>query len=349
MGRRWKVEYDGIIFITDNSLRREVTAFPSPLALADIDDSARTAHSNARLVIDHRPELCVSHTVLVVDNSGSMSTHDINLHRDRQVAAYTMTALEFVAEQLFNGTANNSDLVSLVEFNNKAEVVFTREPVSWVLYNKLLARRDGRRYIEREQIKMREHHRCDSNYLPALEAAEKLLLTNYHDNCALSLLFLSDGAPSDARELGLTPAAAERRMCDRVASIATRFDGQLTISMVGFGDAYSDFATLQAMTNAAKAAPGDAAAEFVYCEKMANAVGTAISSLVSSLTATRTTLARGLNTSRSRMRRDVVSEDKILKSIEWKFYKIIEHFVYQPATSGFVHCPWLPAGALRKS
>lgn len=117
-GGRWKIEYDGIIFISDDSLRREVTAFPSPLSFAEIDDDALAAHDKARRVLELKPELCNSHTVLVVDNSGSMSTHDINLHRDRQTAAYTVTALEFVAEQLFNGTANNSDVVSLVEFSN---------------------------------------------------------------------------------------------------------------------------------------------------------------------------------------------------------------------------------------
>ena len=64
-------------------------------------------HAKAKYVIDQKPELAVSHTVLCIDNSGSMATHDINLHRDRQVAAYSMTAIEFVAEQLFAGTANN--------------------------------------------------------------------------------------------------------------------------------------------------------------------------------------------------------------------------------------------------
>jgi hypothetical protein len=30
-GQRWLVEYDGITFITDSTMRREVTAYPSPL------------------------------------------------------------------------------------------------------------------------------------------------------------------------------------------------------------------------------------------------------------------------------------------------------------------------------
>jgi hypothetical protein len=107
-----------------------VTCSPSPLAFAEIDEDARIAHSKAKSVIDQKPELCASHSILIVENSGSMTTHDIPLYRDRQVAAYMTIALEFVAEQLCDGSANHSDVVSLVEFSNDARVVFNREPVT---------------------------------------------------------------------------------------------------------------------------------------------------------------------------------------------------------------------------
>jgi Mg-chelatase subunit ChlD len=306
--KRWKIEYDGIIFITDPNLRREITAYPSPLAFAEIDYDARESHDKAKDLIGIKPELCVSHTVLVVDNSGSMASHDIILHRDRQTAAYTVTALEFVAEQLFNETANNRDIVSLVEFSDKARVIFTREPVSWVLFNKLLARRDARDFKGREAAKQMELSRCDSNYLPALEEADKLLATGNHESCALSLLFLSDGAPSDAREMGLTTAAAERRMCRRVAEIAEKYGKQkLNITMVGFGNKLQDFSALQSMAHAAKDAPGDTTADFMYCEKMTNSMGSAITSLVTSLTASRTALMEA-GATRGRTNRNVASE-----------------------------------------
>lgn len=344
-GRRWKIEYDGVIFITDNSLRREVTAFPSPLAFAEIDGEARTAHEKAKLVIERKPELCVSHTVLVVDNSGSMATHDINLHRDRQTAAYTVTALEFIAEQLFNGTANNSDVVSLVEFNSTAKVIFSREPVSWVLYNRLLARRDARNFQARETAKMMELYRCDSNYLPALDAVEKLLLTGYHENCALSLFFLSDGAPSDARELGLTPAAAQRRMCLRMEQIAAKFGCSLGISMVGFGNALQDFTALKSMVEAVNGSASEATADFVYCDKMSNAIGTAVTSLVTSLTATRTVLMEN-RLLQGRTERNIASEDEQLFR-DWRYYRIQSQYIYHPEANGFVAYSRLPPGALR--
>lgn len=84
-GGRWKIEYDGIIFITDPRMCREVTAFPAPLELAPLQADDFANHEKAKKIIEAQPDRCASHTVLVIDNSGSMATHDINLHRDRQV------------------------------------------------------------------------------------------------------------------------------------------------------------------------------------------------------------------------------------------------------------------------
>lgn len=184
---RWKVEYDGIIFIVDPSFSKEITAYPSPLALAPLDSTEKTNHAKAKIILSSKPELCKSHTVLVVDNSGSMRTHDIPLHRDRQVAAFLMLSLEIVAEQLFKNTANNSDVVSLIEFDQEAKVVFEREPMSWVLYNKLLSRRDAGGYIARETRKMCEYDHPDSNYLPALAAIDAIL----KQDCTMSVLWPS--------------------------------------------------------------------------------------------------------------------------------------------------------------
>jgi hypothetical protein len=134
-GRRWKLEYDGIIFIVDDHMSREVTAYPSPLSFAPIDTKDRIVHNRANNLLKLKPGLCTSHTVLVVDNSGSMTTHDIILHKNRQVAAYSITAMEFVAEQLFRKTVTNSDLLTLIEFDSRASEVFARESFDWVLYN----------------------------------------------------------------------------------------------------------------------------------------------------------------------------------------------------------------------
>lgn len=347
-GHRWMVTYDGLVFITDHNMIREVTAYPAPLALAPESFDDHTAHNKAKLLLEKKPELCVSHTVLVVDNSGSMLIHDIRLHRDRQTAAYTTTALEFIAEQIFNQTANNSDLVSLVEFSETAHVVFSREPVSWVLYNKLLSRRDSRDFRNRQSARVMETLRCDSNYLPALDLAKRLLEVGLHDNCALSLLFLSDGAPSDARALKLTPMAAQRRMNESVQKIASIFGENLSVTMVGFGNSLSDFSSLSSMVAAIKESSSDSKAEFIYCDKFAHAIGDAVTSLVTSLTKTRTALIEG-QAFRNLTNRRIAAEDSMQISTEWKYYRIVGHFRFNPrAPKGFIPDYGLPPGVCRQ-
>jgi len=206
---------NGIIFITDRYCHREVTACSATLAFMLLDPKAVEDHEKAKHILACKPHLFHSRYILTIDNSGSMTSYDVTMHRDRQVAAYTTTALKLIAEQLIEQTANNRYVVSLIEFSDTARVVFTGEPMSWVLFNKVLARRDERTYRERQHAKKMELLQCDSNYLPALDAVKELLRSSSsgdgcgggilnHVSCALSLLFLSDGAPSDARHYQLT-------------------------------------------------------------------------------------------------------------------------------------------------
>lgn len=343
---RLKIEHDGIIFITDRCCTSEVTAYPSPLAFAALGADDTEDHNKAKTIISRKPELCASHTVLVIDNSGSMSTHDILHHRDRQTAAYSVASLELVAEQLFSGSANNSDVVSLVEFSDGAKVVFEREPVSWVLYNKLLARRDSRGFNARQQAQMIDIWRGDSNYLPALKSAERLLSIDAHETCALSLFFISDGAPSDSKLLGLTPQAAIGRMTKAVEDLATRFDDRLSLTMVGFGNSSQDFQTLESMVAAfnASCSEGSPRAEFMYCNKMANGISSAISNMVTSTTQTRVTLTERERL-KGRTKRVVASETK--EPGRWHYYPIVGHFAYNPACDDFYPYAGLPPGALR--
>lgn len=366
-GNRWKIEYDGIIFITDRYCRREVTAYPAPLAFVPLDPKAVEDHEKAKHILACKPELCHSHYILIIDNSGSMTTHDVTLHRDRQVAAYTTTALELIAEQLIEKTANNSDVVSLIEFSDTARVVFTGEPMSWVLFNKLLARRDGRTYGERQHAKKMELLQCDSNYLPALDAVKELLQSSSgggisnHDSCALSFLFLSDGAPSDARHFGMpTPADALQHLCRKMAELAVEYQDRLDIAMIGFGNQYQDFSALQAMAQAANDATRitndhknrKPIAKFVYCDKMAHSLGVAISSLVTSTTETRKSLLlepRQQRGSRMPIKRMLQSEENSQIFDDWQHHRILDHRIYDPSVDQFVHCPGLPPGAIATS
>ena len=83
-------------------MRREVTAFPSPLPNVPTNIDMISESMKTKLLLEQRPDLATSHTVIVIDNSGSMLSkkNDIYLYRDSQNAAFSFTALEFVAEQV---------------------------------------------------------------------------------------------------------------------------------------------------------------------------------------------------------------------------------------------------------
>lgn len=90
------------------------------------------------------------------------------------------------------------------------------EPIDWVLYNKLV------------DVDMREWTELrpsgPGNYMPALDAAERLLSFNPNSSCSLSLMFFSDGRPSDkgafSERMGKIAAKYGRRLDSRYAVLA---------------------------------------------------------------------------------------------------------------------------------
>ena len=280
------------------------------MALAPIDFSDKFEHKRTQELLKLKPELCTSHTVLVVDNSGSMMEHDIILHRDRQVAAYSVTAMEFTADQLLKQTATNSDIVSLIEFDKTARVVFSKEAFSWVLYNALLNRRDSRNFESRRYDTAKDILSGD------LMAAAKILGSIDHDRCALSLLFLSDGAPTDANTQGLIPLAAKFLMAQKIKQIAQKYEEKLNIQMIGFGSEYHDFSVLEDLVEAATLADSGTKANFTYCGKVADKVASAVNSRVSSTTLTRSELLQS-DRGKSRTKRKVQMESEVIGKVKW--------------------------------
>jgi hypothetical protein len=134
-----------------------------------------------------------SHTVLVVDSSGSMRKNDVPGYASRTAAVYDCLARDFVQPQLQanspsennKGLANKSThVVTLIEMSDWASVVFARHPFNEELKAKLQARG-------------RSRARSHGNYLPALDTVIDLLRRDAAHGKQLFLLFLSDGAPSD--------------------------------------------------------------------------------------------------------------------------------------------------------
>lgn len=278
--RRWKYTHANIVYITDESSTQEITSYAEPVAIPRAGLSLAHVRDNEaakeRLRLD--PASCTSHTVLVVDQSASMKTCDIFDFRNRSMAVFGTLALDFVARQRVSGEATDADVVSLILMRNEAEVAFEREPMGLVLYNRLVGLHD-------EGVP-----RSHGNFLPALDEAKRLLNNQVHGGCALSLLFLSDGRPSDQISCCLPNATS--LITDRVRDLAAVFGQQLSVSTLGFASRDQDFSVLEAMAGAAREAGSQG--EFHRPELSSEGLGTAIAHSVSSLTATRvrlTTLA----------------------------------------------------------
>lgn len=345
---RWKFEYDGITFITDPSKRREITAFPSPLPFVPIDAVAKSEHGKVKELLKWKPELSTSHTVIVIDNSGSMLSkkNDIHLYRDSQNAAFSLTALEFVAEQVMNKTAVNSDLVSLIKFSEQPDIVLKREPIDWITYNKILPHRDRQKYQMRQQAPDIDEQFGHSNFIPALKDAHALLKEGQHDHCALSLFFFSDGISTDHISRGESRTESIKKMKRVVSKMASEFGESLTLNTVGLGNKDDNFETLKEMAAAATSA--GAKGSFEKCEKTAHSISSAISSLVTATSETMVSLLEGKQRGYTQ-RVDLISENDAHVKTKWEFFKIREHFIYNPTKKTFVkQHSFMPLAAYRR-
>ena len=345
---RWLVEFDGITFVTDRTMSREVTAYPSPLPEADIDASAMEAIGKVKRLLEQKPDLSTSHTVIVIDNSGSMLSkkNDIYMYRDCQNAAFSMTALEFIAEQLLNNTAGNSDSVSLIKFDAEASVEFSREPIGWPVYNDILRHRNKQTYNRRQFAPQMDELNGLSNYLPALKHAKELLNSGYHDRLALSLFFFSDGRSTDHMKLGVSTKESYKLMKDEISEMAAAFGDSLTVSMVGLGNVGDEFTALKEMADAATAA--GAKGSFKRCERTANSISSAISTMVTSTTETRVALQEGGRRGFTE-RNDLIAEKYAFPKFKWQYFKIATHFVYDHRARGLVHDRRLPLAVVHSS
>eukprot|EP00873_Tetraselmis_striata_P025502 jgi/Tetstr1/445766/TSEL_033414.t1 len=279
-----------------------------------------------------------SHTVVVVDQSGSMRKTDVPGGATRSDAVWVTLALEFVAQQLQRDDGKPTDVFSLVAMNDTTTgtVPLRHQPLDWILFNGLIG-------LLRTSLPAQ-----GGNYLPALASAEALLMSNTHGSCALVLCFLSDGKPSDK-----VPADADRhrawwlrersspmeKLCllatERVAQLASHFGRRLSVAMIGFAGPDESFQVLQAMAKV----PGEYGSHgsFHASTLTPESLSTAFSSLSASLTATRTELSH-IGSSAQRAVRSVMREarslvDELKLNDSWHFYPAVQQ--------GFNHTTWV--------
>ncbi|CBN76804.1 conserved unknown protein [Ectocarpus siliculosus] len=288
---RWKYTYADIIYITDETSTQEITSWVAPIGIphAELTLKQIGEHEAAKQRLKNDPSLCTSHTVIVVDQSGSMRETDVADFYNRSQAVFGMLAMDFVAKPRLSGDATDTDVVSLVVMQGSADIAVEKEPMGLVLYNQ---------FVNLHDTGAPQFH---GNFLPALDIAEELLKSQAHGECALSLLFLSDGRPSDysyANHVGITTSYPEvvETILGRVTNLAEVFGEQLSVVTLGFAGPEQDFTVLERMAEAAR--DGGSQGKFHRPELSSRGLGTAIADSISSLTATRlrlTTLAGGNN------------------------------------------------------
>jgi hypothetical protein len=245
-----------------------------------------------------------SHSVLVVDMSGSMRRDDVNRARCRSDGVFLALARDFVKMQLDEQLATENDLVSVILMRDTSEVVIYCEPLDWVLYNKLIDMRDWTEC----------HPSGAGNYLPALEVAESLLAVN-HKVKALALMFFSDGKPSD-----------NGPFAEKMGEIASKYRRRLSFCCIGMADDNEDFRTLNDMVSEADAY--GAVCSFHRPSLDTESLSNIISSMSSTLTMTKTEMT-DVATGRTRvLRHDIRSErkgaaDDLQLTNEWRIYALM--------------------------
>eukprot|EP00808_Paulinella_micropora_P015083 g20981.t1 len=140
--KRWKYTYMDVVYITDESSTKETTSCVLPMDIpeAPVNQQDVDLHSLIGEALSLHPTKTRSQ-VLVVDQSGSLRTCDVEDFKNRSQAVYGTIALDIVANQLDSGQATGTDAVSLVEMNQEGTVVLQRQPLTNVLYNWLVRRR----------------------------------------------------------------------------------------------------------------------------------------------------------------------------------------------------------------
>lgn len=318
----WKYTFGDIVYITDETSRREVTSWAIPGAGIDIQkrsisDKMMKAHLEACKRIAHDVSIWTSHTVIVVDQSGSMRRTDIEGGATRSDAVWATITLDYVAKQIEAGECGDTDVVSIVSMGMKGTILIDRKPHDWVLFNSMV-----------DLLRSQEPH-FDGNYIPALDAAEKLLLSNSCGSCALSLFFLSDGRPSDK----LPPGNFGYRhfIGEKIDLLTSRFGRRLSVTTVGFSND-DDFSVLKEMASRPKMFQSDG--RFFAARLNPEALSEAFSSITSTLNQTRSELT-AINGSHQRVVRDVRRKPINHVGIavkpnpnDWFMYRDIRRYVY---------------------
>ena len=232
--KRWKYSYQGVTFVTNENSIIGLTSWANPcwgIDLPKVNISQKMADDHDEALFFTDKTSWNSHSVVIIDQSGSMRETDTCSNVTRSDMAWLSLALDYVGKQLQSGEKTNKDYFSLIVLSEFGDVILEHHPMNWLLYNRII-----------DFMRKMQPLGC-GNYLPALDKASELLMSNKSGNCALQLVFLSDGSPSDD-----TPSSFEatthykteeyhrHAVSEKVAFLASKFGSRLSICVLAVGD-----------------------------------------------------------------------------------------------------------------
>ena len=290
---RWKYTFANVVYITDSTSRREVTSYVVPISIQPVIQSKQDMNwqNKLRKRIHDSPELCTSHTVLVLDQSASMRTCDVDHFKTRSDAVYGAVALDIVGNMIDTNQARGTDVLTLIEMKDTATIIYEREPITNILFNML---------IERLENNSPSSH---GNFFPALQKVRHVLEKEDEAKyIAILMIFLSDGKPSDSSYYSMNREDAEEQILNEIQVMSEMFTTQLTVGTIGFGQSDSSFHILNEMAKTATAY--GATGSFKYSKCCPTTLSSAMTSMSSQLTLTRTRLESSVKY----IERDVILE-----------------------------------------
>mmetsp|Transcript_4249 Transcript_4249/g.8134 ORF Transcript_4249/g.8134 Transcript_4249/m.8134 type:complete len:859 (-) Transcript_4249:146-2722(-) len=293
-GKRHIVTKKDSVLVTTMGIRIN----PRPKFISEEERRNHYRTLNAIRGNDDSKELCsqnrndwTSHSILIVDKSGSMRNSDVHGCRTRLGAVWLSIAQDFIEYRLQAGMAGPLDVVTIILMGEDAKVLIDRYPTNNVLYNLILKYyrdsetadilyQQGTRVPER--LIRPAGHGC---YAPSLNKAEDLFIKYDNSSSALQLLLLSDGRPSDS--YGLSREKIQSILKSRVEKLASRFGKRFNFAAIGMGN-LKDYDCLKSMVESCQDFGGNSTLQVpgLSCAE----IGAAFSSVATSLMACQTEL-----------------------------------------------------------
>lgn len=308
---RWKYIYGNVVYITDSTSTQEVTCYKQAVNIqhAPISQEMIDRHKEDAQALKDDPQLCTTHSIIVVDQSGSMRNCDVKGFKTRSDAAYGVLALEYIAEQLHTHGEEDQgvDAVSVIEMSDNASLVIDREPLDWILFNKILARQRNATPKSHGNYNPALIESCDLISRETLEVGED----DRDDLPSYMLIFLSDGKPSDS-------TAVDNGLRLRILiRLASKLQSKLTFCAMGLGRTKTDFQSLIQMAAAVEEVGGSGTCE--YAQLSAAKLSQAFTSMASSVTTTRNEMLSVHSNNESAKKKNVTLRGKHVSQDERRF------------------------------